>query len=139
MAVLKIHRLENLPAQLNPNTIYLVNRQTQPQRVELYVTDNTSTIVKSITTDSGIQAIMNSYLLGVSELVVVDNIATRDNLNPTGDIAVLVVDASNDPEVGSGSALYLYDMEANRWVKTTEYRDIDMSVIPNFNWEAIEW
>lgn len=57
-------------------------------------------------------------------------IAARDALEPTKNIFALVEDASDDPTVDAGSALYFYNSATDVWIKVAEYESMDI-IFPN--------
>lgn len=134
MATLKIHRVTALPSQLEPNSIYLVSVPNKPERMEIYATGNTASVVKRILTEQDVQAMIDASLTGFNNIQIVNNIAERDNLNPTQAIFVLVLDASDDPTVDSGSASYVYNPSTKQWIKIAEYESMDIVL----NWNNIQ-
>lgn len=133
MAVVKLHRVTSLPAQLEANSIYLVSVSGKPDKMEIYATGNTADVVKRILTEQDVQAMIDAALSGFSSIQIVDTIADRDNLNPSTAIFVLVLDASDDPTVESGSASYVYNPSTRQWVKIAEYESLDLIL----SWDRI--
>lgn len=64
-------------------------------------------------------------------VVYTADIAGRDALTPEQRAGlVMVIDASADPTVGSGAALYGYDTD---WIKISEYESLEMDLTDYFN------
>ncbi len=61
-----------------------------------------------------------------SSLQIVANITERNALVLTGNTPVLVIDASDDPNVNSGHAFYVYDFANTTWIKTSEQESLDL-------------
>lgn len=65
---------------------------------------------------------------------MVADIAARDALAPTGSWQVFVRDATGDPTVGAGGAMYLWDTANSAWVKTMESESLDIAL----TWGALQ-
>lgn len=61
-----------------------------------------------------------------SSLQIVANITERNALVLTGNTPVLVIDASDDPNVNSGHAFYVYNFANTTWIKTSEQESLDI-------------
>jgi len=61
-----------------------------------------------------------------SSLQIVSNITERNALVLTGNTPVLVIDASDDSNVTSGHAFYVYDFANTTWIKTSEQESLDI-------------
>jgi hypothetical protein len=114
-----------LPGTLVPNAIYLITA-TNPNHVEMYVTDNAGTATRRIPTEADIQALINAAISGISAIEVVADITARDALTLTSNTQVLVIDASADPTVTSGAATYIWDNANSQFVKISEFESLDV-------------
>lgn len=134
MAVVKLFRETALPQTLEPNSIYLIAPPAKPNYFEMYVVGNTTSAVKRIITQDDVQAMIDASLSGVSEITIVNNITERNALNPTRNMFVLVLDATGDSTVSSGSASYVYRASTQEWIKIAEYESMDIVV----QWSQIQ-
>lgn len=134
MPTLKLHRVTALPSQLEANSIYLVSIPNKPDFMEIYATGNTADVVKRVLTEQDVQAMIDASLSGFNTIQIVNNITERDSLNPNRAIFVLVLDASGDPTVDSGSASYVYNPSTGQWVKIAEYESLDIVL----SWDNIQ-
>lgn len=117
----RFHKVTTLPGVLEANAFYLVENGSY---AEFYVTDS-SAVAKMV----GNTAMIEAIIAGVGGgLQIVDEIADRDTLTPTSNIFVLVKDATADPTVDAGAALYVWDNTAAEWVKVMEYEAMDVTV-----------
>lgn len=126
MANFQIFRETALPGTLQPYAIYLVAPAAKPDYVEIYVTGANSSTVKRVIGEDDIQALINSALTGMGALEVVADIAARDALTPGANIQALVLDASADSTVASGSATYVYRLSTTSWIKVSESESLDV-------------
>ena len=55
-----------------------------------------------------------------------DDITARNALNPTANIQVFVIDASDDTTVTSGGATYIYRLSTTSWIKISESESLDL-------------
>lgn len=131
MPVIKFFRKTALPATPQPNSIYFITPPNKPNYVEIYVVGNTSSAIRRVLNEDDINALIQAQLQSVSEIQIVNNITERNALNPTGTIFVLVLDASDDPTVDSGSASYIYNPSTSSWVKIAEYESLDLQLTWN--------
>lgn len=133
MAMFKIYRETALPGSLQPYAIYLVAPAAKPNYVEMYVTNAAGTAARRILNDGDVQAMINAAAAAANAIQVVANIAARDALVPTGSWQVYVRDATGDPTVGAGGAMYLWDTANAVWVKTAEMESMDLAL----TWAAL--
>lgn len=134
MSVLKIHKVTALPQTLEANSIYLVVPPAKPQYIEMYVTGTSPSIVKRIINENDVQSMINAALQGFNNIQVVANITERNNLNPASAMFVLVLDATGDPTVSSGSTSYVWNPSSQQWIKVAEYESMDLVL----NWSSIQ-
>lgn len=128
MANFSTHRVTALPGTLLPNAIYYVAPPGRPDYVEVYMTGTTPTTVKRIVNTVDVQAMIDAAVSGLGGLAIVADIAARNALNPTANAMVVVLDASADTTVNSGSALYAYQLSNTTWIKLSEYESLDVSL-----------
>lgn len=122
-----------LPGTLQPHSIYLIAPAARPDFVEMYVTGASAATVKRHVNSVDVQNMIDAALSGMGGLSVVDNIAARNALNPTSNVMVLVLDASADPNVTSGSATYVYRLSTTTWIKISESESMDLAI----TWSSI--
>lgn len=135
MSEINWHRVPTLPAVLEPGSFYYVENGNY---AEAYLTD-LSGVAKSIGNTSMINALVAQALAnwsgGSSTVEIVPDIAARDALILTleANAMILVVDATDDPTVDLGSALYAYDFTSETTYKIAEYESMDIVL----EWSAI--
>jgi len=134
MAQLRIERVNSLPATLEPSTLYYV-KSSDAGLVDLYVTGNDASEVRHLITKAEIQSLIASAVSGMAgAIVVVQDIEERDALTLTASTMVLVLDATSDETVQTGSALYVWDDSTGTWYKVAEYESLDLSL----DWGSIQ-
>lgn len=132
----KFYKVATLPAPLEPNAFYYVENGTY---TESYLT-NSAGVAKSVGNSAMINALVSEALANwggsASSLSIVPDIAARDALTEiaTTNLMILVVDASDDSTVGSGSALYAYGLTTDVTYKLAEYESMDVVL----EWDNIE-
>lgn len=128
MANFRVHKVTALPGTLEPNSIYFVAPAARPDYTEVYMTGASASTVKRIVNTVDVQAMIDAAVSGLGGLAIVDDIAARNALNPTSNAMVVVLDASADPTVNSGSALYAYRLSNTSWIKLSEYESLDLTL-----------
>lgn len=126
MSTFKIFRETALPGTLEPYALYVIAPTAKPNYIELYASDATGASAKRIIQDTDVQTLINNAIAGLSSLEVVADIPARNALNPTTNKQVLVLDASADPTVTSGSATYVYQLSNTTWHKISESESLDV-------------
>lgn len=140
---LKFFKVSELPTAqaLEPNAFYFV---VDGDYAESYVTSKGTHLPGQ--QPSGVEAklIGNSTMINElieaaeKELIIVDDITARNALSGLSHGQyVLVVDASDDENVESGSALYLWDDKLPGWILLSIYDQT--TVVLKMEWETIEW
>lgn len=125
MATFRIERVTAIPGTLAANTIYMVS--VGVDKVELYVTGNTATARRILNQDD-IQDLIDAAVAGLGSVTVVQNINERNALVLTQNTQVLVIDATGDPTVASGSATYIYRASNSTFVKISEAESLDVAL-----------
>lgn len=135
MALTAFYKVTTLPATLAANAFYYV---LNGNFAESYVTDNAG-VAKALGNSAMINALIDQALANwsgaASTVSIVADIAARDALIATLDAnaMILVVDASADPTVDAGSALYAYAADTETIYKIAEYESMDVVL----NWADI--
>lgn len=134
MAAVKFFKVLELPAEPEANAFYFVQNG---DFAEHYLTD-TSGVAHGVGNSEFIESIVDTKLegslAGFSKVEVVADIEARDLLEVGEDnFLVLVLDASDDETVDSGSALYVYHASEEEFVKIAEYESMDVVL----NWSDI--
>lgn len=130
MAIVKFFKVTTLPVTLLADAFYYVENGTY---AESYLTD-TEGQARSIGNSAMINALIDTALdaafADYNALEVVPNIAARDALavGAMRNFLVLVTDATGDPTVTNGSALYVYREATTDFVKLTEYESLDVVI-----------
>ena len=122
MTQLQFFQLSALPASLAPNAFYFV---LSGNVAESYLTTAGGT-PKSIGNTAMINGLIDARLNAASTLLHVPNIQDRDALSPASNAMVLVTDATGDPSVQGGGALYFYDAAQSAYTKVAEYESMDL-------------
>lgn len=134
-SVLNIFKETTLPAELQPNSLYMVAPAEHPDYVEFYVTGLTADVVRRTLNQSDIAALVAQAVsvLDINNLIVVSDIAARDALEATTNLFVFVKDATADETVNVGSASYVYEVATQTFTKIAEYESTDLIL----SWENI--
>lgn len=136
MAQVRFYKVTSLPGTLQPDAFYYVENGTY---AESYLT-NSAGVARAVGNSAMINALISEALANwsgaASTVQIVADIAARDALIATLDAnaMILVIDASADPTVDAGSALYAYDAAAEQTYKVAEYESMDVVL----RWADIE-
>lgn len=136
MSQLKFYAVASLPAQLEADAFYFIQNGDY---AESYVTTSDGT-AKMIGNSTMISALIASSLANWSgasnQVLIAADMSARDALASTAEanLMVMVIDATDDPTVDTGSALYAYDKASDTWYKLSEYESMDVVV----DWDAIQ-
>ncbi len=125
-----------LPGTLEPDSFYYVANGSV---AESYLTDklgNAKSVGNTVMINQLITAALASWEGGGSSMPIVADIAARDALfaAATENTLALVIDASADPTVTAGSALYAYDFGTTTVYKMAEYESMDLVI----QWASIQ-
>ena len=111
---MKVHKVNALPGSLEASALYLV-KSANTGLLDLYVSSNDGTEARHIISKAEIQSLVNTAVAGASNIFVVPDIVARDALDPTVVTQAIVVDATADTTVKSGSATYVYNPVGTAW------------------------
>ncbi|WP_263147918.1 hypothetical protein [Pseudomonas sp. RIT-PI-AD] len=128
MADITFHKENSLPAQLQAGAFYFILNGAY---AESYLTDANG-VARLVGNSAMINALIAQALQslptsGAPVLYAVD-IAERDALNPTEAVFVIVTDATADPTVERGAAMYAWNPATSAWLKIAEYESMDLQL-----------
>jgi len=126
MATFRIFRETVLPSTLTPSAVYYIAPASKPDYIEIYVTNSAGTVAKRVINEADVQALIDTSISGLGSIEIVDDITARNALNPTANIQVFVIDASDDTTVTSGGATYIYRLSTTSWIKISESESLDL-------------
>jgi hypothetical protein len=134
MPALKFEKVTVLPGTLTADTFYFVENGTYS---ESYLT-NASGVARSVGNSAMINALadarISTALSSLNSLEIVADIAARNALTTINrNFMVLVQNATGDPSVASGAAMYAFRNSDNAFIKVSEYEGLDVVL----NWSAI--
>lgn len=134
---IQFNKVTSLPSELNPNSFYYLENNDY---AESYITDASGT-AKAIGNSAMIRDIVSSEirdlaLNGIQTIDFAKDIGARDVMTSkaSSNLLILVIDASADPTVEEGSALYAFDHTLNETYKVAEWESMDISL----KWEDID-
>jgi hypothetical protein len=134
MAVIKIHKVTALPASLDGHAVYLVAPSSKPNYVEMYVTNADASVTRRVINSDDIQAMIDASISAAGRgVTIVNTITDRNALTTYNGLYVLVLDATGDSTVTSGSASYVWRDATSSWIKLTEYESLDLQL----TWDKI--
>lgn len=125
---LKFFAVTALPSTLESDAFYYVENGTF---AESYITSKTG-VAKTVGNSAMINSLIATAMAGwtgeTSQVQIAANIPALAALESTAEVnlMVLVVDASADATVSSGSALYAYDFATSTRYKLAEYESMDV-------------
>lgn len=124
MAKTKFFKRSALPTTWEANAFYFI---VNSNFAESYVTSSAG-VPKAIGNSEMINSLIDNKIAGMNMLEIVGTIAQRDALTLTANAMVLVTDATGDPTVGTGAALYAYSKANNSFTKVAEYESMDVTL-----------
>ena len=116
-----------------PQTMWLVPSPTSGF-LDIYISNAAGTEVKKTPTVDHITNMIASALANYGNTIVVANITERNDLELLAVTQVYVIDATGDPTVETGAAVYLYNPVGDTYTKIQELATIDAIV----NWSSIQ-
>lgn len=134
MSILKIRKVNALPGTLEASTLYMVKHATNANLFDMYLSTSDGASTRHIISQADIATMITNAVGAFNTVEVVADIAARNALAPTANIQVLVLDASSDPSVTTGAALYVYDHATTTWHKVSEYESMDVVL----DWASIQ-
>lgn len=119
----------------SPNTVFYLAPTDHSDYVEIYVSDKNGTAVRRVLNEADVIALVKRHATHsqTAKYVIVADINARNDLSDKNQ-AVYVKDATDDSTVKHGGAFYLYDNQAETWIKTAESESMDVTL----NWDNIE-
>ena len=125
-AQLQFFKETALPASVNPNSIYFVAPPSNPNVVEVYVTNAAGSFARRVINAADVQSMINTAITAANNLTIVADIGARNLLSPSAPMFVFVSNATGDPTVNSGGATYLWNTTTNAWQKISEAESLDV-------------
>lgn len=130
MAGIKFFKVATLPGTLQAHAFYFVENGTY---AESYITDDAGTarsMGNSAMINALVAAAIASWESQANTLDIVDDITARDALTASLDrnAMILVLDATGDATVSTGSALYAFANATSTTYKLSEYESMDVVV-----------
>lgn len=127
---ISFNKVTALPAQLEPNSFYFV---VNDSFAESYLTDdagNAKSMGNSAMINALVQEAITDWGADSNMIQIVQDITARDAMTATSarNLIILVIDATDDPTVDSGSALYAYDASGDETYKISEYESMDVTL-----------
>jgi len=119
MAVLDIKKLTSDPGTYAPNTLYFIAPSNSPNELHIIVSSNDGSVARHTITKAEVQNMITSAIQNISDVKYVADIPARNALTLTSDALVYVNDATGDPAVISGGALYYYKADTQTFINTT--------------------
>lgn len=128
------HKVTAVPASYSANDVFFVAPSSDPTKLEIHVANSAGTALRRINTTTDIQGMIDASVALVGTGTIEDTVADRDAIaSPKDAQQVLVLDASDDPDVTSGSATYVYRLATTEWIKISESESMDVVA----TWAAI--
>lgn len=127
MAQVKFYKVTAVPSTWEPNAFYYIEDAVNGY-AESYITSNTG-VPRAIGNSAMITELIGK-ILGGSAFKIVADITERDAIDTSANVAflVLVLDATDDPTVAIGAALYAYQPSTTSYVKVAEYESMDVTL-----------
>ena len=131
MPNINFHKVTSLPATLDASAFYYVENGVY---AESYITNNSGQ-VRSIGNSTMINALIDAKFSQANLIEIVADIAERDALGAASDrnLVILVTDATADPDVNLGAALYAFNNSDDTFTLLSEYESLNVTV----TWSAI--
>lgn len=125
MGALRIERVLSLPTPPVGNTIYIVKR-TEAGLADVYFTNTDGSETRHLLSKEDIESMMLGSMQTNSNIVMVANIVARNAITAAYNALVYVQDATADPAVKSGGALYFYQYLTKAFTKMCEFESMDV-------------
>ena len=130
MALIKFFKVSTLPAQLEGDAFYYVSNGDV---AESYLTTSAG-VAKSLGNTAMINSLIDAALADFTAqgnaVEIVADIAARNALTAAAEsnLMILVLDATGDPTVSAGAALYAYSHANTTTYKVAEYESMDVVI-----------
>jgi hypothetical protein len=134
MAVLDVQKLTADPGTYAPNTLYFIAPTAFPSELQIVLSSNDGSIARHVITKAEVQNLINTAIQGINYVQYASDITERNALALATNTMVYVADATGDPTVSSGAALYFYKSDTNTFIKVAEYESMDLTI----NWDSIQ-
>jgi hypothetical protein len=134
MAVLDVQKLTADPGTYAANTLYLIGPTGSPGELQIILSSNDGSTARHVITKAEVQALITSAIQSSNAIQYAADITARDALSLPSNTMVYVADATGDPTVSSGGALYFYKADTNTFIKVAEYESMDVVI----TWNSIQ-
>ncbi len=131
MSQMKFYKVNALPQVLEANAMYLVSTA---DGMDLHVASNDGLSAKRVINKSDVETLIATTPTQVVPVKVVSDITARDALDTSEIVMAIVIDATDDNTVSSGSALYAYNNTSSVWIKLSEVESMDLVL----SWSNLE-
>lgn len=131
MSQMKFYKVNALPQVLEANAMYLVSTA---DGMDLHVASSDGLSTKRVINKSDVETLIFTTPTQVVPIKVVSDIAARDVLDTSVIVMAIVIDATDDDTVSSGSALYAYNETSSLWIKLSEVESMDLVL----SWSNLE-
>lgn len=132
-APIRFAKVLELPNPVEPNTIYAV-AEPATGLMALYLSNYHGSGTRMLPSGYHVLEMVTEAIASINNIQIADTYAQLSQFVRDKPYLVLVTDASDDPSVNSGSAIYFYNTVEARWAKVGEYESMDMV----FQWDAIQ-
>lgn len=123
MSKFKIVRVTELPSTITPSTMYILKRPGSEVAEVHFTNNNGTTIVPGISEQFVEQKVASLLGSGMGSIDIVDNIDERNRLTKSGNMLVMVLDATGDEFGSVGTALYLYRANNNSYYRISVFNE----------------
>lgn len=127
---LSIHRSKSfpsLPEDRHKNCLYLVKPDGSTV-IDTYLVDGQGNAYSHFN-EPRFAELFEKYSQSLNSFFIVETIANRDALNLQFNTLVFVIDATGDPSVPEGSALYFYSRVHNLFTKVFQSTGLDWNFL----------
>jgi hypothetical protein len=125
MTVLHLEKVNALPGTPAASTMYLV-KSADAGLIELAVSSQDGSEIRHILNKTEINTMIGNAISGFNNIQLVADITARDAYTSSNNSLVLVANATGDPTVGVGGALYFYKSSDSSFTKVSEMESLDV-------------
>jgi hypothetical protein len=135
MADIKFFKVNTLPSTLQPDSFYYLLNGDYAESYLTNAAGEAKSLGNSVMINALISAALSSLPSSGAPVLYAADIAARDALEDdlTQAVFVLVLDATGDPTVAAGAALYAWNPATSTWLKVAEYESMDLEL----TWDAL--